>query len=200
MCLLPEETIVEVTFVLTPEDLWTFNQFVIRRTTSFKLRMAVGFAFVPLCLIVFSSLAGFATWQCFLFGAVTAVVWVPFYLWSFRWQSARTARKRRAVLEKQTVSISAKGMRQVNIQSDALIWWTAILEVSESTTQIMFFSDKHYAFLVPKRAFTSLAEAEAFLEKARRYRDAVLNGQTLPEEAPAEDTGVWPPPPRPAAH
>lgn len=186
----------EVTFVLTPEDLWTFNQFVIRRTFSFKLRMAVGFAFVPLCLIVFSALAGFATWQCFLFGAVTAVVWVPFYLWSARLQVTRTARKRRSVLEKQTISISAKGMRQVNIQSDALVWWASILEVSESATQIMFFSDKHYAFLVPKRAFSSLAEAQAFLGKARLYRDAALNGQTLPNDAPAEDNGVWPPPPQ----
>ncbi len=189
----------EVTFVLTPEDLWIFNQFVIRRTASFKLRVGARFAFVPLCLILFSALSGYAAWQCILFGLAAAVIWVPFCLWSSRWETTRIGRKRRAVLEKQTVSISAKGMRQVNIQSDSLIWWTAILEVSESATQIMFFSDKHYAFLVPKRAFTSLAEAEAFLDKARRYRDASLNGQMLPDDAPAEDSGVWPPPPRPAA-
>lgn len=189
----------EVTFALTPEDLWTFNQFVIRRTASFKLRIALRFASVPLFLIVFCAAAGFATWQCFLFGAVTAAAWVPFCLWSSRWQVTRTARKRSAVLDKQTVSISAKGMRQVNIQSDSLIWWTALLEISESAAQIMFFSDKQYAFVVPKRAFTSQAEAQAFLDKARRYRDAALTGQTLPDNAPAEDSGVWPPPPRPAA-
>lgn len=189
----------EVTFVLTPEDLWTFNQFVIRRTASFKLRIALRYASVPLFLIMFCAVSGFAAWQCVLFGAVTAVVWAPFCLWSSRWETTRSGRKRRAVLEKQTVSISAKGMRQVNIQSDSLIWWTAILEVSESATQIMFFSDKHYAFLVPKRAFTSQAEAQAFLDKARRYREAALTGQTLPDEASADDTGVWPPPPRPAA-
>lgn len=103
---------------------------------------------------------------------------------------------RRAVLDKQTVSLSAKGVRQVNMQADSLIWWTALLEVGESTTQIMFFTDVNRAYLVPKRAFSSLAEAQAFLGKARLYREAALNGQTLPDDAPAVDTGVWPPPPQ----
>ena len=189
----------EVTFVLTPEDLWTFNQFVIRRTFSFKLQLGVRFAFVPLCLILFSALAGYAAWQCALFGLAAAIVWVPFSLWSSRWQAARTARKRRAILDKQTVSLGAKGVRQVTTQMDTLVWWSGLLEVSESAAHIMFFVDINRAFLVPKHAFISQAEAQAFLDKARRYREAVLNGQTLLEDAPAEDTGVWPPPPRPAA-
>lgn len=186
----------EVTFALTPEDLWTFNLYVLRRTPSFKLRSGVNFALLPLCLTAFCSLAGFGIWQCLLFGAVSAAVWVPFLLWLARWQTARNARKRRAVLDKQTVSLSAKGVRQVNTQADSLIWWTALLEVGESTTQIMFFTDANRAYLVPKRAFSSQAEAQAFLDKARRYRDAALNGQTVSEEAPAVDTGVWPPPPQ----
>lgn len=70
----------EVTFALTPEDLWTFNLYVLRRTPSFKLRSGVNFVLIPLCLTAFCAVSGFGTWQCLLFGAVSAAVWVPFLL------------------------------------------------------------------------------------------------------------------------
>ncbi len=74
--------------------------------------------------------------------------------------------------------------------------WTAFDSLDEDANYEYFFISKTHAYVIPKRAFSSLAEAQTFLDKARRYRDAALTGQPVLEETNAQDNGVWPPPPQ----
>ena len=186
----------ELTFTLTPEDLWELNTFVIRRVRAFQIRLAVRYVIIPLFLVVFAASVGFATWQCFLFGAITAVVWVPFCLWSARASVSRAARRSLGLLETQTLKITGAGVRQVTAKVDSLIQWTAFPEIGESATQILFFTDKQHAFIVPKRAFGSLAQGQAFLERARQCWNAAKTGQIVSDDILAQDSSVWPPPPQ----
>ncbi|MGI4792184.1 MAG: YcxB family protein [Janthinobacterium lividum] len=188
----------EVTFALTQQDLWEFNSFVIRRVLAFKIRIALRFAIVPLGIIALTGVAGFQTWQCILFGIATAVVWVPFCLWSARFHVSRAAHKSLGLLGTQTLKVDGAGLRQVTARVDSLIQWKAFPEVEESASQILFFTDKQHAIIVPKRVFGSLAQGQAFLERAQCCWNAAKNGETIPD-AIANDISIWPPAPRPGA-
>ena len=70
--------------------------------------------------------------------------------------------------------------------------WKKVISVRQTMDYLLFFS-LWGCFTIPKRAFGGLAEAQAFFETARYYKQAAKSGQPVPVP---QDDEVWPPPPR----
>ena len=180
----------EITFALLPEELLTYNQFVINRVPAFRLHVGLRFVSVPFGIVLLFLSQHFSGWICGLAGMSIAVVWIPFCLWSARFQFLQKVKKQRGLLDKQTVNITAEGVRQITSRVNSLMQWSSFAEIVESASQILFFLDKRHALIVPKRAFGNLEAAKQFAEAAQRYKAG------LDVENAVTPSGVWPPAPR----
>lgn len=69
--------------------------------------------------------------------------------------------------------------------------WQDVLKITETPQDFFLFAKKGKSYIIPKRAFGSSEQAQAFLQAAETYWNSAKMG--LP--APMQE-GVWPPAPR----
>ncbi len=196
----------EVTFTLTPDDILQFARHYYR-TRTLRVRPALLYAFLGLMVLVFSAdiwiavgawrKTGTVAWGI-LIGLV--VVACAFYLLlpPMRWRVVKFIRKQPELVIPHTIDISPEWLSAKTSMSESKHSWQTIYSLEEDTDYLYLFITKRSPHLVPKRAFTSPAQAQAFLDKARLFWNAAKTGQAVSSDA-AKETGIWPPPPRPAA-
>lgn len=90
------------------------------------------------------------------------------------------------------ISISPAWFFEKTEVNETKVAWKTLLSIDENADYQFYFVSKANAFIVPKRAFSSMAEAQAFLNKARQYWDAAKMGQL----ASPDKSEIWPPPPQ----
>ncbi len=93
-----------------------------------------------------------------------------------------------------TVSIDAHGWKTLNQSSSVtmLISWQKVKAVEEDTRYI-YFRKTWQMMTIPKDAFSSSVEAEAFFETALGYW---RKAKGIPSPSAPATSGVWPPAPR----
>ncbi len=195
----------EVTFTLTPEDLWQYNLYYRRHKAAIRLPLL-------LSLVGLLSLVCLASIVLFIYSwlyahdpfwtivpIIAAMIYLLPRLFPTKKRLVQQSSKTLGTLGDHLAVISPDWFFEKTSVSETKRAWAAFDSIEEDASYEYLFISKTHAYVIPKRAFTSLAEAQAFLDRARLYWNAAKTGQTLPDEAPAEDTGVWPPPPRPAA-
>lgn len=115
------------------------------------------------------------------------------FLLPTRKRAANLAMQQPGLLCEHTIAISPIWFFEKTAVNETKIAWKTLQSIEEDADYHFFFIAKVNAFIVPKRAYSSLAEAQAFLDKSRQYWEAAKTGQPLPEIKEGE---VWPPPPR----
>ena len=205
---LGKRSTLEVTYELTADDLWRFNQYYLRHKTPYKailitnpsLITKIGFALLCFGILVEIGDSVIAVlqhhspdWAMLVCFAVLAIV-IPTLLPPSKKRIAKAASKQPGFLCEHVTTISPEWFAERTFVNETKIAWTTILSL-EDDQSYFFFLSKNIGFIIPKRAFSSPAEADAFLNMARRYWDAAKT-RTPPT---AEDTAIWPPAPRPGA-
>jgi len=197
---------VEVTFTLTPDDILHYARHYYRARTlkTLKIRPALLYASFALVLSVIPAgiwelwrKNGAVPWIMIL-GFALVLGGVYLLLPPMRWRIVKFTRKQPESVMPHTVSISPEWLSAKTSMSEAKHSWQTVYSLEEDTDYLYLFISKGSAHVVPKHAFTSLAQAQAFLDKARLYWNAAKNEQAVSGDA-AEDISVWPPPPRPVA-
>ncbi len=196
----------EVTFTLTPDDILHYarHYYRTRMLKALNIRPALIYAFLGLMLLVIPAglwgaldlwrKTGVIPWGLILgFVLISGVACL--YLPPTRWRIVKFTRKQPESLIPHTVNISPEWLSAKTSMSESKHSWQTVYSLEEDPDYLYLFISKGSAHVVPKRAFGSRAQAQAFLDKARLYWDAAKSGQTVFDGA-AEDTGVWPPPPR----
>ena len=186
---LTEGPIMEITYALEPKDLCLYNKLVISRVPAFRAIFALRLVVVPLGLFLLFASQSFPLWLSGLVGVGFAVIWVPFCLWSARRHQYKSVRDHLDLLAKRSLKIGPDGVRQITDRMDTLMQWSSFTEIAESPEQLCLFMNRKFAVVIPKRAFTGLEEAHAFLQASRDYKA----GLDVKASAP---NGTWPPPPR----
>ncbi len=69
--------------------------------------------------------------------------------------------------------------------------WQDVLKITETPQDFFLFAKKGKSYIIPKRAFGTPEQAQAFLQAAETYRSDAKSG--LP---PPTQEGIWPPAPR----
>lgn len=188
----------EVTFTLTPDDVWLYSRRY--RYRSMQMRPAL----VHACLGLTLTLAALSLWIAgdvwhrtgsvpwgFLAG-LAVMLWMSFlFLPPTRGRIARFIRKQPKMMLTHFLSIDPAGLSAKTSADESRYPWQTMYSLEEDAGYLFLFISRNSAFIVPKRAFATLNEAQTFLDTARRFWEA-QRGQPLP----AEDSNIWPPPPR----
>lgn len=189
-----------VTYELTPDDFWRFSLYYLRHKHFIR----------PSLMYTFSGVMGLAffggTWAAVeLWLTLGRVQWtlllcllvLPFFAVRMfpptKGRVIKLAKQRPGLLCEHTIAISPAWFFEKTAVNETNIAWETLFSIEEDADYQFFFIAKANAFVIPKRAFSSLAEAQAFLDTSRRYWKAIKSGQPIPELKEGE---VWPPPPR----
>ena len=199
----------EVTYELTPEDVWQYNQYYLRYKAPFKslaisnssliTKLGAGF----LCLMVVASfgisvaalLRHHTTDWTMLLSSVILLVVLLRLLPPTKKRLVKLHAKRPGFFCEHTYNVSPEWLSEKTTVNETKLAWTTLHTIEENDAYLFFFISKNAAHIIPKRAFSSLHEAQAFLDMARRYLDAAKTRTPVA----AADSGIWPPAPRPGA-
>ena len=187
----------EVTYQLEREDYWQYYQFVAGRTQAFKRQMLLR-SLIPAIIILDLILL-------LLFLHVGGIVWVTLggaavYILCFapvKWSRKRiflsTVEARPGALGLHTLALGVEGFHEENAAVETRVRWPKVSEIADNKQLIVLFLGPQFGYLIPKRAFPSEEQAQAFLETARAYHQSALKGTApmLPEVTPS-----WPPAPQ----
>lgn len=189
----------QVTFELTPDDFWHFNLYY--RRHKHPIRPFFIYSLAAMMSIVFLGgiwvVADFwlrrhqLQWTMLFYLAAMAF-FIPRFLPRSKAHMIRLASRRPGLLCGHTVSISPEWLAEKTEVNDTKVSWSTLNAIEEDGDYLYLFVTKAVAHTIPKRAFTSLAEAQTFMDRSRRYWQAAKTGQPVP----ADDCDIWPPPPR----
>lgn len=195
----------EVTFTLTPEDLYHWNlyyrrhKYPIRPAFIFALLAVFGLVAAGVVFVLGISLLHHQPirWTLLLFFPLVFFLGRK-YVPPTRQQLTRFYAKNLEQFCRHTVTLDPTWVKEETPLSQNKMAWERLTSIEEDAHNLYLCVRGAGAHVIPKHAFTSLAQAQAFLDKARLYWDAAKTGQTVSDGA-AEETGIWPPSPRPAA-
>jgi len=192
----------EVTFELTPDDLWHCalyyrrHKAAIRPTLLYILAGTVGLVCLGVTWVFADLWLRLHQPQWSLLLCLPAAMWLVF-------RALPPTKKRLVKLHSQhpgffcehTYGISPEWLSEKTPVNETKVAWTSLHTIEEDQAYLFLFMSKTNAHVIPKRAFTSQREAQLFGDTARRYLDAAKT-RTL---VTADDAAVWPPAPRPGA-
>ena len=195
----------EVTYELTPDDLWHYNQYYLRHKAPFQSLLLtspvtkIGFAFLSLIMLADTGIFIGSLFQHhridwgMLFGPVALAFVIPRLLPPTKKRLTKITSQRPGFFCEHIVSISPEWLSERTTVNDTKMAWTTIQSIEEDENYFYLFTSKSVAHIVPKRAFSSPHEAQAFLSDARRYWGTAKTRTPVTADNPA----VWPPAPRP---
>jgi len=174
-------------FDRTFEEIYAFNAHLAERSGLLRNQIRSWLALYAACLVV---ILGYALWRTgeisviyapVAVGLGLAVVFPPFYRWVYRWATKRNLRRFVGGGRECThhcLAISDAGLRDSGSQGDSVTPWKAIREVTRSEDRLFIFTGPAEAHIVPRRAFGSAAEMEAFAKEVEGRRDAERTART----------------------
>ena len=179
----------EITYELTPDDLWHLTLYYRRHKA---LALITFYYVLGAFLILFSFWplwTAFELWtkarrvdlvsvffSCLIFYLTTRFIPLT------KARTLKVMTKKMGAIGEHTVSISPEWFAEKTPVTDIKNAWVTIESIEEDKTHFFFFLSKTLAFIIPKRAFSSPATAQAFLNKSRRYWDAAKSGTPVAAE------------------
>ena len=191
----------EVNYTLTPQDVTTFQKFVVGPSMRFaKIRWAM------VVIVVLVLIASFF-WE-YLFPSQNArgqvvhkasnwtdlavSVGMPVALIAFFWvyflRSGRTEQlDQDPFSDSQSISISAENLEWRFKGSKMIMAWSSVPNITGDENSLYFFTGKDQAYIVPRRAFLNPDDCDLFYETAIAYWKW--------EPPPNKNDNIWPPQP-----
>jgi hypothetical protein len=110
-------------------------------------------------------------------------------IWLVDAGSARTAKKTPGALGPVWVRISPMGFEERTSTDDARLMWVRFQRIVSTPHAIYHFVERHRAYVVPRQAFETPADADAFFELACSYWQAARDGTgTAPTNPPPRES------------
>jgi hypothetical protein len=111
-----------------------------------------------------------------VFFIVMALFWLVGYPFYYRWAIKRNIRKiysqteSRNVIGEHTIAIEPEYVIEKSPIGESRTAWSGIEKIQSDGQYIYVYVGPLYAFVIPKRAFKTGEDAEAFLQQAQAYR------------------------------
>ena len=184
----------EITYQLEKNDYLNYFWFATKRVPALKRQMLLRFFGLPLFNLAALYIFPLSLVPYLLNAFGVAAVWIAYLWWAQRQAVITLAQSRPDSFGLHTLSLQPDGLYNQTSVLDTRVKWRNITEVAENPQMIVLFLSPRFGFIVPKRAFADPAQAQAFFELARAYRQGVLDG-TQPMLPPALPVS-WPPAPQ----
>jgi len=157
---------VKVTFILDQEDVWQLTRYVYRSDRRYRRQMISLVVYLPALLLLFMWLSLHRFWLSLAVAALFSGILLPLIYWKVKRDVMRTAAKRPGVLGEHTIEIDAEGVRERTAVNDTFTSWKGVHNIVDDKKHIYLFVAENMAHVVPKRAFASDLDAQAFVELA----------------------------------
>lgn len=166
-----EEKVLSVTFKVTDEDIFQYMQD--HGFYFWRVMLPVALLF---CVAAFGILGILqnvtALYLTLLGGVMTIAAGVWWYRFYVHRMARRWYRNTPGVTGDYRLEIRPSGLSWSGELSDATIRWAAYTCVRGTADQIYFYQQQRARLYVPRRAFASPEEAEAFLQAAKEWHAA----------------------------
>jgi hypothetical protein len=176
-----------VSYGITEEDLFRFYIYHFRYRSSYRL-------FLLLCFLIMFALVTFLVSDWGLgWGLAAGLVTVVGYAFAMRgllrWKAKNAKRAFLGLIGEHHIEIRPDGFYQSTSASEGVRRWDGFYEIVSAPEAIYFYMGKEFAFLVPRRAFASREQAEAFLEAAQKWHSEAraLPERSMDEPAPVDE-------------
>jgi hypothetical protein len=183
------EAIMEVRFFLTGQDVWNFQKYALRRTRSLLIFGALFVVVIALLLLtaIFSRVSDtFSNPAPF----VVVLFFLLLLLLLLRIRTRSMRGRHLAVQGEHIITIGPEGFRHRTNVTDALISWRALKTITSDKHNLYFIviSDRLMGHVIPRRAFPTPQDAEAFLGWART---CWAQGPAVPPGGPAGSSTTY---------
>ena len=158
----------EVRFYLTGQDFWNFQKHALRRTRVSLILIAV----LVIILVLFTSLTSSPSNIVInIAPIILLLVVLGIVVLRLRRRIFGGTAQRLAAQGEHTITIGPEGFRHKQNLGDAMISWRAIKEIKADAYNLYFMVDSNalMAHVIPRRAFASPQDADAFLGWAKTY-------------------------------
>lgn len=131
---------------------------------------------------IFSALVLVLVWpdwssiERILFFIVMCLLWLIGYPSYYRWTIKRNARRiysqseSKSVLGAHTIAIGPEGVSERTAVGESRIAWSGIERIEDDDEYLFLYIGPLVAHVIPKRAFKTAEDANAFLHQAQSYR------------------------------
>ena len=197
--LLGKAIALEITYDLTPDDLWQYQLYYRRHKAPVRPLLLYALAGIAVAIYLGSVYVTFDSWlksQQPQWAIVLYLAAMPYFFVRFlpvtKGRAVKIMSKRPGFFCEHIASISPEWLAEKTTVNDTKIAWITLHSLEEDESYFYFFLSKTVAYIIPKRAFTTHSEAQAFLDVSRRYWGAAKAGTPVA----GEDAATWPPAPR----
>jgi hypothetical protein len=166
---------ISVTFKHTEEDLLRFQKFSMWKVPRIRKRNLLRLVAIPLMLIVLYTLMGMEAVISVPVTVALTLVWVAYFFWRARSMTLKAARDIPYFYEKQSITVTPRGIEQIYEGGESVTNWKAVHEIVDSGEQILFYSTPKIASFVSYKAFSNESEARRFLELAQSWWQEARN-------------------------
>ena len=178
----------EVRFFLTGDDVWNFTKYSYRRP---RTLLPLGILIALLVLLVFFTVSFSSPTNAFvnIFPIVLVLLVIFLLIPVLRWRTrSRTASL--ALQGEQIITISPAGFQHRNNLTNALVSWHAFKTITADKHNLYFIlvSNRLVAHVIPRRAFATYEETEAFLRQAQTFW---ANRAASPPAGPAGTSATY---------
>lgn len=172
----------EVRFSLSGQDYWNMTRYNFARSRTL-ISTGISLLLVIVLLVVYVLLSPPSKVLANLLSAILPLLGILLLVILLRWRIGQTRRTRSnwppEMQGEQIISINPEGLRHRTSLTDSQISWDAIKTITADRYGLYFIrhSNRPVAHAIPRRAFATPQEAEAFLVLARSYWE---NGRAGP--------------------
>ena len=98
----------------------------------------------------------------------------------YQWAIKRNARKiysqgaNKSLIGEHTIVIDSEGVTERSAVAESKIAWSGVERIEEDGHNVYFYIGPLQAYVIPKRAFQTPDDGEAFLQLAQSYRSAYV--------------------------
>ncbi len=167
----------QVDYQIVLEDLAAFSLHHARTSRFSRRRLRTSQAWGIFCTLVLVMVwPGWSKVERVLFVIGMGLLWLIGYPLYYKWAIKRNIRKiysqseSKSVLGEHTIAIEPEGVAERSGVHESRIAWSGIERIEDGGQYIYLYIGPLHAYVIPKRAFKTDTDAEAFLQQAQAYR------------------------------
>lgn len=158
----------QIKYELNENDYWVMNRYMLFHS---KLRKTMVMTLILLALFIgwFYLIVKIKSQYSAIFYIITVLIlYLLFYL-LLKAKTIAASKKQKDICCEHTLEISEIGIIDTTYINENRYIWNGINKISDNDNYIFIFIGEVQAYVIPKRAFNSDADASEFCSKARLY-------------------------------
>jgi hypothetical protein len=157
----------DIKYELKIEDIWEFNKYVIKNVPLHRRIFITNMMIIPIIILIVGLFMKFNTLYLISAVVISTVLYYYLAMALMKRKVVKLNKKNKGLIGEQEMVLSNSGVRVKKLDRDNMTSWKEINSIIDWKSYIYFFITDQFAYIIPKKSFSSESEAEEFLKSAR---------------------------------